>query len=449
MPNLVKNHSQVALACLVFLGIVGFYAVAALRFPMVYIWATYEDLYGEWVQFWSITIAMVLSVRLVLTRWRYRWFFLLLALSCFYVAMEEISWGQRVFGFASPTYFRANNLQGETNLHNFLAGPYGTTLKASLAYGLASALAIYGLVFPAMLRWRFRLALWADARGVAAPPLYLWPFFVTAAYLECTPFRFNEAEIAEVLVGVGLTFTAVHYWFLRTRYVDGTNSTRPLSTTTPIATCRAVAGLPMRIGGAALVVFLLSVTTTTALYASPAKKAKIDRRIANGIEKFAGRYARYEQWQTAITLYERIHELKPNRISILRRLAECASSMDDQVQFHEYIQEALDYDLKRYADKPNRASVNRSLSRTYRLNGDDENAATHADNALRIGLRRVKKYPNSAPVAYSLGKTYRLLGKPELAVEHLARACTLEPTSKKYRKAHFSAQKAVRRRVGS
>ena len=32
--------------------------------------------------------------------------------------MEEISWGQRVFGIESSEFFKANNLQSETNFHN-------------------------------------------------------------------------------------------------------------------------------------------------------------------------------------------------------------------------------------------------------------------------------------------------------------------------------------------
>lgn len=38
------------------------------------------------------------------------------------IAGEEISWGQWIFHWASPTFFAESNLQGETNAHNFL-GP--------------------------------------------------------------------------------------------------------------------------------------------------------------------------------------------------------------------------------------------------------------------------------------------------------------------------------------
>lgn len=41
-----------------------------------------------------------------------------LALILFWMAMEEISWGQRIFGWETSDYFLENNMQGETNLHN-------------------------------------------------------------------------------------------------------------------------------------------------------------------------------------------------------------------------------------------------------------------------------------------------------------------------------------------
>ena len=48
----------------------------------------------------------------------FRWCF---AGGCFLIALEEISWGQRIFGFATPSFL--DNLQHETNLHNFATNP--------------------------------------------------------------------------------------------------------------------------------------------------------------------------------------------------------------------------------------------------------------------------------------------------------------------------------------
>lgn len=47
-----------------------------------------------------------------------RGWFLLASLCCFYVAGEEISWGQHIWDWATPDYWNHMNDQQETNLHN-------------------------------------------------------------------------------------------------------------------------------------------------------------------------------------------------------------------------------------------------------------------------------------------------------------------------------------------
>ena len=42
----------------------------------------------------------------------------LFVLGCFFVAFEEISWGQHIFYWSTPDVFSKINLQNETNLHN-------------------------------------------------------------------------------------------------------------------------------------------------------------------------------------------------------------------------------------------------------------------------------------------------------------------------------------------
>jgi len=44
--------------------------------------------------------------------------FLILAALFFFIAGEEISWGQRIFGWATPDWVKEDNLQQETNIHN-------------------------------------------------------------------------------------------------------------------------------------------------------------------------------------------------------------------------------------------------------------------------------------------------------------------------------------------
>jgi len=427
-----------ALPCFLFVAIAGFYTIAACFFPIVFIWATYEDLFGEWVQFWSIMIAMAISIRLIFIRSPYRWFFALLAMSCFYVAMEEISWGQRIFGFTSPDYFKANNLQSETNFHNFLTGPYATTLKKMISYALAFSLACYGLVYPLALCLKFRFASWVKRLGLACPPLYLSPYFVTAAALELSFFKFNEAEVAEILVGLGLALTTVHYLCkLRGSQQNKTEKDVPQVTHT-----NSMSGLLRLQCIVVACTLLLSVGTTLLLYNS-SRGSAIDRRIENGVRKFAGRYARYEAWETAATLYQRVRKNNPHSVKVLRQLAQCYQKQGDNENFIKYVQKAIDRDMIAYKEKPRSAALHRSLTRSYRMLGDEENAQKHLRLALRIGLKRVNKRPSSAIAAYSLGKTYSLAARYGEALEHLSRAYKLNPTSKKYRKAYYIAKNKV------
>ena len=49
----------------------------------------------------------------------YKIFFVaMMTLGLIFVGMEEISWGQWLFKFKSPDYFKSSNLQRETNIHN-------------------------------------------------------------------------------------------------------------------------------------------------------------------------------------------------------------------------------------------------------------------------------------------------------------------------------------------
>ena len=63
-----------------------------------------------------------------------RRFILLIAIGTYVIAMEEISWGQRILGFKSDDFFSIYNMQKETNLHNLVSGEYLNLVIYSLIY---------------------------------------------------------------------------------------------------------------------------------------------------------------------------------------------------------------------------------------------------------------------------------------------------------------------------
>lgn len=418
----------------VFLAITGAYLIAAVYFPIVFVWATYEDLYGEWGQTYAFVAAFLLSLQLARSSSRYRWFFAALAAVCFYAFMEEISWGQRIFGIESPGFFKRYNLQRETNIHNLLVGPVSTETKAYVEYAVASALLLYGLVYPLMLRLGWAPARWLDRLGVAAPPLYTWPFFVTAAWLELGPLSFNETEVAEMLVPFALAVMAAQYLFAQRR-----GMTPDAALSEPGGSRRFSGQILGIIAGVAVA----AAATTAVLLSIPDQRERIEGRLSNGYEKFARRYERYDRYDVSVDLWLRLHEEDPERTFVLRRLANAHRELGDREKFELYTRKALDVALAEHVLDPNHISVNLSLSRTYRQLGEYDKYNEHAQRALRLALERAAAEPDSAHWAYWVGKTARNLGNYQLALTQFRRAYDLDPGSMKYRGAYVEMRQAT------
>jgi hypothetical protein len=92
------------------------------------------------------------------------------ALLFFFAAGEEISWGQRIFGWEPTEFFAEHNYQGETNFHNLMVGE---VRLAQVLFGsvLTTVLLLYLVVLPLLyprVGWVARLA---DALAVPVPGL--------------------------------------------------------------------------------------------------------------------------------------------------------------------------------------------------------------------------------------------------------------------------------------
>jgi hypothetical protein len=80
----------------------------------------------------------------------YRAFYAGFALAALFVALEEISWGQHLFGWESPAWFAERNAQRETNLHNL----FGHTPNRKLHDLAVVVFTVGGIVLPAVARLR-------------------------------------------------------------------------------------------------------------------------------------------------------------------------------------------------------------------------------------------------------------------------------------------------------
>ena len=84
-------------------------------------WLKSEDGPLEWVQFIEFALSSLISFLIYLKTNNKRLInsliWLIIGVSCFFIALEEISWGERIFGYSIESLAKLS-IQGETNLHN-------------------------------------------------------------------------------------------------------------------------------------------------------------------------------------------------------------------------------------------------------------------------------------------------------------------------------------------
>lgn len=100
--------------------------------------------------------------------WTWKAGVLLMAVSMFFGGGEEISWGQRIFNIQSSEFFRENNAQAETNLHNMVVD--GVKLNKLIFSNLMSiCFGIYFLVLPLAWRRSPKIRALLDRFGISVP----------------------------------------------------------------------------------------------------------------------------------------------------------------------------------------------------------------------------------------------------------------------------------------
>lgn len=155
--------------------------VVAATFPFreLYLWLLDEDSLVEWLQFLCLLAASIFLPLITLyliraKRWGMALLYGVVTLGVWFLTGEEISWGQRIFGWATPESLNEVNRQGETTLHNIR----GVQELVPAAMLLAS---LYGACAP--LVWAAVGKRWEHLKSwrLLVPPLCLVPAFLLAA----------------------------------------------------------------------------------------------------------------------------------------------------------------------------------------------------------------------------------------------------------------------------
>lgn len=157
-------------------------------------WLVQENRPVELLTFLSLLAAGVVALRLA-NRLRKREPYLLAAIAlalfgagCLVVAMEEISWGQQFFGFATPESIKHINRQGEVTLHN-LGGVQGHASYLYLCFGLG------GLAGYLLHRFDFG----SRSLRALAPPAVLASYFVTIVLFAIVKLYVDAENVSKTL----------------------------------------------------------------------------------------------------------------------------------------------------------------------------------------------------------------------------------------------------------
>lgn len=174
--------------------------------PDTYYRLVQEDGPVEWATFWGFLLAAGVSVYAWGRRSQGRtgWSALYLggfSLGSLLIAMEEISWGQRLFSYRPPEVFLTGNYQQELNFHNFANADLRQAALLSLLLG-------FGVLFPLCARSAL-IRRWLTDRQLVAPSLALAPGFILAAILNLVYPWHNTGEWVELLAALGFVSAAV------------------------------------------------------------------------------------------------------------------------------------------------------------------------------------------------------------------------------------------------
>lgn len=144
----------------------------------LYKWFTGEDRFCETLQVIFYATALVMCIRIVWNLWQndekvIACLFMTVTLGLFFLVGEELSWGQRIFGWATPQALEEVNKQKETNLHNI--NGVGATFK-----WVQMLVGAYGTLLPLLVLaiGRKRLGSFRKLADYVVPHLTLVPYFM-------------------------------------------------------------------------------------------------------------------------------------------------------------------------------------------------------------------------------------------------------------------------------
>lgn len=362
--------------------------------PVGYVYFITEDYWAEYGSFLSWAAATCFLACLLFGDRGFRKpGVVLLAFGTFFVAMEEISWGQRILDIPSPTVFTQYNLQGEINLHNLVPIVSKQDVIAGIVVGL------WSLLLPLLTRKWERLEKWCGKWGVPIVPTHLWPFFLVAVFYLIWQPVVRSGEVSELCLGFAMAVLSLDL-VLRAR--RGTQ----------------VPGAPVKVAIAGMTLTLSVLTAFLVhFYSSPEKLREMLNSFAGNSLPGKGMHRQAEM------LFDYMNEHSQFATPETRfRHGELLMRSGQAVKAREVLEATLT-DQKRFQqERPDSPTPYRIAGQVLTLLGRGDEAKHEFLKAIekdRARLERSTDASTEVMVRWSLGETLLAMGRFQEASEQL------------------------------
>src|SRR3989338_1822119 len=176
--------------------------------PVLYMGLILEDYWGEYATFVCYMLAsLLLGWAMLKNKDLQKPGMALLAVTMFVIAMEEISWGQRILNIETPYVVTKLNYQSELTIHNMI----DNAIPIEDLFFIAVAIWIF-LVPVAVHIWR-PLKIHMTKWGMPLVSTTEYPFFLISLFLFAFRPTIKSDEVKEVLLAIAFVSFAQALFF--------------------------------------------------------------------------------------------------------------------------------------------------------------------------------------------------------------------------------------------
>ena len=364
-------------------------------FPVAYNYFVSEDSWVEYGTFVCYMMAVLLILgAMIRDRSMRRPGYILLCLGLFFVAMEEISWGQRLLGIRTPQMIAQYNAQSELSLHNASFFP--------AEHLLFYAILIWAVIVPEISRRFERLGVFLKTVGIPLVSREIYPYFILGFFLKKFNIVIRNAELGEFITGLAFLIFSVGAYSRIGKSAEETKLAKK------------------RLVGWAIMI-VLAVTTLIVLVGP--REIYALRRLLH--KSAITEYPRYGMHAQAKKIFEHLvqHEELKNNDTLFQYglFLKKMNGNEAEGVFWEALREARERMLK----TPDKPAPNILAGKILKELNQPNLAQKEFTEALRkdqARLAQAKLNWQRTDALKSTGETYIEMGERELAREHLQKA---------------------------